>query len=57
MWQGMKKATILEKLYHKYWSQKGIDQNWQKTVYPTVTSGFRKMDNPVFPSALCPLLL
>lgn len=53
----MKKATILEKLYHKYWSQKGIDQNWQKTVYPTVTSGFRKMDNPVFPSALCPLLL
>lgn len=56
-WQGMKKKdSTLVQLYDKYRSQKGIDQNWQKTVYSTATSGLRKMDYPIFPSALCPLL-
>lgn len=29
-WQGVKKETSLAKLYCKYQSQKGIDQNWQR---------------------------
>lgn len=55
--EGREKATTLAKLYCKYRSQKGIDQNWQRIANSTVTSGFRKMDYPIFPSAVCPLLL